>query len=65
MARIYPAALQRLAVHSGDALFIDDTPGHVTAAEALGVTGHLHTSTTGTITRIEDFLQGPGPARPK
>jgi len=31
MARIYPAALQRLAVHSGDALFIDDTPGHVTA----------------------------------
>jgi putative hydrolase of the HAD superfamily len=55
-ARIYAAALQRLAARPGDALFIDDTPGHVTAARALGLTGHLHTSSIGTITRIEDFL---------
>jgi hypothetical protein len=40
-----------------DALFIDDTPGHVTAAESLGMIGHLHTSTVGTITRIEAFLE--------
>jgi putative hydrolase of the HAD superfamily len=55
--RIYTAALQRLAVRPGRALFIDDTPGHVTAAESLGITGHVHTSTPGTIARIEDFLQ--------
>jgi putative hydrolase of the HAD superfamily len=58
-SRMYKAALQRLAVGPGDALFIDDTPGHVTAAESLGITGHLHTATAGTITRIEDFLR-PG-----
>jgi putative hydrolase of the HAD superfamily len=55
--RIYAAALHRLATEPADALFIDDTPGHVTAAVALGMTGHLHTSTIGTIARIEDFLQ--------
>jgi putative hydrolase of the HAD superfamily len=60
--RIYQAALRRLGVTSGDALFIDDTPGHVTAAQSLGMTGHLHTSTAGTITRIEDFLYTQPPA---
>jgi putative hydrolase of the HAD superfamily len=54
--RIYHAALRQLAASPSSALFIDDTPGHVTAAEALGMTGHLHTSTASTITRIEDFL---------
>lgn len=58
--RIYRAALQQLAAGPADALFIDDTPGHVAAAESLGMTGHLHTSTAGTITRIEEFL-GPQP----
>jgi hypothetical protein len=48
--------LHRLAAEPADALFIDDTPGHVTAAVAFGMTGHLHTSTIGTITRVEDFL---------
>lgn len=54
--RIYQAALRQLAAAPGDALFIDDTPGHVTAARSLGMTGHLHTSPAGTITRTEDFL---------
>jgi putative hydrolase of the HAD superfamily len=54
--RIYQTALRQLAATPGDALFIDDTPGHVTTAHSLGMTGHLHTSTAGTITRIEDFL---------
>ena len=54
--RIYHAALRQLAASPGSALFIDDTPGHVAAAEALGIAGHLHTRTTSTITRIEDFL---------
>ena len=55
--RIYTAALRRLAVSPGRALFIDDTAGHVTAAESLGIAGHVHTSTCGTIARIEHFLQ--------
>jgi putative hydrolase of the HAD superfamily len=55
--RIYTATLRRLAVSPGHALFIDDTPGHVTAAESLGIAGHVHTSTAGTIARIEHFLQ--------
>jgi putative hydrolase of the HAD superfamily len=59
-ARIYQTALRRLAAAPGDALFIDDTPGHVTTAQSLGMTGHLHTSTAGTITRIEDFLRATG-----
>lgn len=54
--RIYQAALRRLAAAPGDALLIDDTPGHVTAARSLGMAGHLHTSAEGTIARIEDFL---------
>jgi FMN phosphatase YigB (HAD superfamily) len=37
-------------------LFIDDTPGHVRAAEALGMTGHVHTGSASTIARIEGFL---------
>ena len=60
--RIYAAALQRLTADPGDALSIDDTPGHVTAAESLGMTGHVHTSTAGTIARIEDFLRAQPPA---
>lgn len=56
-ARIYTATLNRLGVEPGNALFIDDTPAHVDAAEALGLVGHLHASTVGTITRIGDFLR--------
>jgi putative hydrolase of the HAD superfamily len=56
-ARIYAAALHRLAAEPADALFIDDTPGHVTAAAVLGMTGHLDTSTISTITRIEELLR--------
>jgi putative hydrolase of the HAD superfamily len=55
-ARIYTEALRRLAADPGDTLFIDDTPGHVAAAEALGITGHLHTNAVGTIARIQNFL---------
>jgi putative hydrolase of the HAD superfamily len=64
--RIYHATLRRLAADPGDALFIDDTPGHVTTAQSLGMAGHLHAGTAGTITRIEDFLraQPPGITKP-
>ena len=55
--RIYRTALRRLAAGPGDALVIDDTPGHVAAAEALGMTGHVHTGTASTMARIADFLR--------
>jgi putative hydrolase of the HAD superfamily len=56
-ARIYAAALDRLGAEPGSTLFVDDTAGHVAAAGALGMTGHLHTSSSGTIARIADFLR--------
>lgn len=56
--RIYRAALGRLSIEPEAALFIDDTPGHVAAAEALGLTGHLHTGAASTMARITRFLGG-------
>jgi putative hydrolase of the HAD superfamily len=60
--RIYQSALRRLAADPGDALFIDDTSGHVTTARSLGMAGHVHAAAAGTITRIEDFLRAQPPA---
>jgi putative hydrolase of the HAD superfamily len=59
-ARIYAAALRRLSAAPGDALFVDDTPGHVAAAEALGLAGHVHRNTAGTIARIDDWVRQQG-----
>jgi putative hydrolase of the HAD superfamily len=56
-ARIYRAALGRLEVAPGDALFVDDTPGHVAAAEALGMAGHVHTDATSTTARVAEFAR--------
>ncbi|MGW0477257.1 HAD-IA family hydrolase [Streptomyces coeruleorubidus] len=57
--RIYTVALQRLGADPADVLFIDDTPGHVTTAQTLGMAGHVHTDAEDTITRITDFLRRP------
>ncbi|ONI80421.1 hypothetical protein ALI22I_44720 [Saccharothrix sp. ALI-22-I] len=57
--RIYAAALRGVGARPAEALFIDDTPGHVAAARSLGMTGHVHTSTTDTLARIQKFLE-PG-----
>jgi putative hydrolase of the HAD superfamily len=56
--RIYRTALGRLAAEPGAALFVDDTPGHVAAAEALGLAGHVHTGAASTMARITEFLGG-------
>jgi len=56
--RIYQAALGQLAASPGDALFIDDMPANVAAAQSLGITGHAHTSTASTVSRIEGFVAG-------
>ncbi len=55
-ARIYAVALDRIQADPRGVLFIDDTAANVAAAEALGMTGHLHRSTAETITRVERFL---------
>jgi putative hydrolase of the HAD superfamily len=56
--RIYTIALHSVRAAPADALFVDDTPGHVDAARSLGMTGHLHTRTAETLTRIEKFVDG-------
>ena len=53
-----PRGAGRLTAEPGGALFIDDTPGHVAAAEALGLTGHVHTGPANTMARITSFLRG-------
>lgn len=56
--RIYTIALHSVRADPTDALFIDDTPEHVNAARSLGMSGHLHTHTGQTLTRIEKFVKG-------
>jgi putative hydrolase of the HAD superfamily len=41
-APIFRAALARAGAPAAHTLFVDDTPGHVAAARALGLRGHLH-----------------------
>jgi putative hydrolase of the HAD superfamily len=53
--RIFELALARLGAEPGSALFIDGTPGHVAAALALGMAGHIHTCTRTTAAAIEPF----------
>jgi len=60
--RIYTIALHSVRADPADALFIDDTLEHVNAASSLGMSGHLHTDTRETLTRIERFVEG-SPAR--
>ena len=40
---VYQATLERLGVLADEAVFIDDTPGHVAAARALGIVGIVFT----------------------
>jgi len=54
--RIYAEALRRLRVAPVDAIFIDDTAGHVAAAVSLGLAGHRHLTTSATIAAIDGFV---------
>jgi putative hydrolase of the HAD superfamily len=56
--RIFELALRTVTANPSDALFIDDTPGHVAAARSLGIAGHLHTDTAETLARIQRFVEG-------
>jgi putative hydrolase of the HAD superfamily len=53
---IYRLALERLNVRPERALLIDDTSGHVAAAESAGLRGHRHECAAATIAVVERFL---------
>jgi putative hydrolase of the HAD superfamily len=54
--RIFEIALERVGAEPANALFIDDTPGHVAAARALGIAGHVHTDSASTLAWITSEL---------
>jgi len=55
--RIYELALERLQVQPVEAIFIDDIPRNVEAAQAIGIAGIRFETTEQTITMIEQHLQ--------
>ncbi len=54
--RIFELALGRLGADPGRVPFIDDTPGHVAAAQAFGMAGRVHTGPHTTAAAIEAFI---------
>jgi putative hydrolase of the HAD superfamily len=54
--RIFEIALERVGVTAEDALFIDDNPGHVAAAAALGMSGHVHTDSASTVALVRAWV---------
>lgn len=55
---IFELAATRLGVPLSGCIFVDDHPGHLDAAEALGMTTILHLTPEQTIERVGDLL-GP------
>jgi putative hydrolase of the HAD superfamily len=53
--RIYAAALRGVGARPAEALFIDDTSGHVAAARSHGMSGHVHTSTADSLPGSRSF----------
>ena len=55
--RIFDLALDRLRVQPGEAIFIDDMPGNVEAAQAIGMVGIHFVNTGQSIEEIEQHLK--------
>jgi putative hydrolase of the HAD superfamily len=53
---IFELLLQRLGVTADRCVFVDDHPGHLSAAVELGMTTVLHRSPSTTITELEGLL---------
>jgi putative hydrolase of the HAD superfamily len=53
---IFELVLQRLGVVAARGVFVDDHPGHLSAAAELGMTTVLHRSPSTTITELEGLL---------
>jgi putative hydrolase of the HAD superfamily len=54
--RIYRHAAGLLGLAPGECIFIDDAEANVAAAEALGMTGVLHTEASATLGRLDGLL---------
>jgi putative hydrolase of the HAD superfamily len=54
--RIFRHAAQLLGLAPGECAFVDDIEANVQAAEALGMTGVLHTGPAGTVARLAGLL---------
>jgi putative hydrolase of the HAD superfamily len=53
---LYELTLERLGLTGVECVFVDDTPGHLRPAEALGISTVLATSTDDTIHQVERLL---------
>jgi putative hydrolase of the HAD superfamily len=54
--RAFEAVLGALGAEPADCLFIDDDPGNIEGARAMGISAHLFTGNAETIARIERHL---------
>lgn len=54
--RAFLLLCDELGVRPDELAFLDDVPGHIDAARALGIHGIVHVSTPASITAIEDLL---------
>jgi len=56
---IFLHAAQTLGLPPDECVFVDDMPANVAAAQALGMTGVLHTETASTARTLQDLLGVP------
>ena len=54
--RAFLLLCDELGVRPDELAFLDDVPGHIDAARALGIHGIVHVSTPASIAAIEDLL---------
>jgi putative hydrolase of the HAD superfamily len=54
--KAYEITLERLGVKSSEAIFIDDTPGHVESAKAIGLSGIVFTDAASLIDELAHYI---------
>jgi putative hydrolase of the HAD superfamily len=57
--RIFRHAVELIGLPPEECVFIDDIAANVSAAEAIGMTGVLHTEPDATVARVADLLGLP------
>jgi putative hydrolase of the HAD superfamily len=55
---IFELACARMGLEPAQAIFVDDVPGHVAAARALGMNAIVHVSTPQTIAAVDTAIAG-------
>jgi putative hydrolase of the HAD superfamily len=56
---IFEYTVKELGVEAGACVFVDDHPGHLKAAQELGITTVLHREPAQTIAELEGLLEAP------